>query len=580
MRVNLLGMVQSATGPYGGFAAHLKLVTRKDGQVLVVPRKRSMTGAQTHPMMAWSQINWILVDFLWKAQPQRIRVEWGKCTKRTTDLKTSNLDMFRKVNMPRAMLGFPLLRLPPDRFYSWATYLERPPQFSRHNRRPPQQVWLEGRQKPEPPWRPDPLEPVDPFHGGPPPDPAPFGLFRGPIPNPLIDGASCASAECPTNPLYCWDQLTCMPPVDFVTDPRKNYLHWLAYTNPEGTERNPVWDIKTAIHSLRKWYNQVPYETIEATNVECRTEPWLAHPLPWQRAWCVRLKHQSNPGVLLSYGYYWQDTAQTCPGDTFYLAWTVQIYGFYPWPETITLQQHGDREGDVPCCPDIYQVFYFDEYPSGFYIDTTYPQNWAGMTWMIDGNRTARLLDFWSTGPAWCYGSDINCTDTGEHAGHWHFWIVVKHGRREYGVTYRKAVTAENPGVFGLYIKYDPHGKQHWAAWAIRVSDNMHDWNDDVPTIQQIAFQELANLAATILVSAVVGLYWERYVATFMAMTPYDEMLFYKAANACVGMPNSIQAGTWKCRLHQKIGDNGMRGREIAKEAIRRLRLYEALAKP
>ena len=351
MRVKLIGLLQSATGPFGGRAGHEKLVTRKDGQVLAVPRKTSMTANRIYNVMEWAKINWILVDCLWRNSAPRIRVEWGKCTRRTTDLATSNLDMFRKINMPRAMLGQPLLTLPPDKFHSWCTYLPRPPQHSRHNRRPPQQVWVAGQQKPDPPWTPSPQEPQDPYKGAGPPDPLPFDALRGPIANPLVPSASCAALQCPDNVLYCYDELVCYLPIPFEPKPDSNYFRWLAYTTPDKTFRRPVWDIKTEIHSKRIWYKTIPYERVEAMNVECYTGSFYGHPLPWPYAYCVRLKYISDPAVKLSYAYYWRNTADCCPDGAMELGWVQHVYGTFPWPEHILLQAGGTLLAESPPLP-------------------------------------------------------------------------------------------------------------------------------------------------------------------------------------------------------------------------------------
>lgn len=571
MQVDLIGLIQSATGPWGGRASHLKLVTRKDGQVLVVPRKTSMTGSRIWNIMEWAKLNWILVDCMWRNSPPRFRVEWGKCTRRTTDLATSNLDMFRKINMPRAMLGFPLLTLPPDKFHSWCTYVPRPEQHSRHNKKPPQQVWVQGLQKPDPPWTPSAQEPEDPYKGAGPPDPLPFTPLRGPIANPMVSGATCASGECPENPLYCYDELICYLPIPFEPQLDKNYFRWLAWTNPEKTHRNPIWDIKTEILSKRIWYDSRPYYKVTVSNVQCYEGSMYGHNLPWPRAWGIRIQYYSAPGVLLCWGYYWRDTADCCPDGTWELAWYDNIYGSFPWPEHILLQASGTLLAEPPCCPDIWNLGWQDHCPSGLWVANDDIEQWAGFTWYWLNNRFAE--PFWrnTAGPAAGWVTEIRCHETGLHAGHWVFTVQIKRAGNFHFITYRRPVTAANPGIFGVYMKYDPANLCPWGAYGMQISDYYKDWNDVYPSLGYRIFEGVTIYCCLY----VLGYFANRALsaaAVWSGMAqPYSHATVSSAIMNSRDLASALAHGTWRCQITLKHGAMHVGREKLTRAAAHRI---------
>ncbi|MBA7536811.1 hypothetical protein ES705_29076 [subsurface metagenome] len=284
MRIELMGMLQSASGPFGGRENHLKLTTQRDGNIIVTKRKTAMTGNRIYASHAWTRLNWIALDGRWRSLPHKVRVEWGKCIRRTTDTVKSNLDEFRAINMPRMILGFPPLRLPPDRFKSQVHYFSRHSDPSRRRRRKPLQVWTSGVMKPEPP------EP-----GEPPGEGEPFDLFDTGDPHPFVPSLSCTWPPCPESLNHCYDICYAFPDVPFETRPPNTYLEWLCPASGDPPQRGDQWALVRRIESLRIWYGDEPYETVSAWPIRCRTGDWETMTIPWPGAWCVQLKYESPP---------------------------------------------------------------------------------------------------------------------------------------------------------------------------------------------------------------------------------------------------------------------------------------------
>lgn len=577
MKVELAGLLQAATGPYGGRAAATKLATLKDGQVLVVRRKDAMTGDRVHVLHAWARINWIYVDALWVSLPRRIRAVWGQCARRTTDKASSNLDEFRHVNMNRAFLGFPLLRLPPDRFRSHACYLQRPPQYSRHNKKPSMQVWLDGYEKPEPPWVPAPDEPDNPFPNGDPPPAAPFSPLDSAEPHPFVASAHCVYVPCPDNVTYCYDELYCMMPVAFETKPGVDYFLWKATTNPERTFRSPVWDIKTEIHSKRTWGDGYIYEKLMAENVHCYTTTYEGAPIPWPSGWCVKLTHWSSKAVKLSYAYYWRDTTNLCPGQHFDLAWITHVYGEYPWPEHIYLQPKGDIIDDPPPCPPVVSGIHEFQHPTGLWLDYSDPERWAGFTWETDSPRSAYPSLWLCAGPSYINVGDIKCCDTAPRKGMWYFQITVQHAGGPVLLEYRKPTVYGDHTIFGSYFLHDPNDIFPWAAYGILVYDHRKDWNDEVPTFTNIVLQKILMF----MIAELIGYFTMRGLNAAMAWgrlgTPYAYAPMAKSLAAARPVIKTLGAGAVRCRLKAKVGKLPWSNHMLAAEALRRIRALKAL---
>lgn len=578
MKIELTGLLQSATGPYGGRAAGTKLVTRKDGQVLVVKRKKAMTGDRVYVLHAWSRVLWIYVDALWQSLPQRIRAVWGQCALRTADNARSNLDEFRHVNIPRAFVGFPMLRLPPDRFRSHATYLPRPPQHSCHHRKPPMQIWVDGYEKPEPPWVPAPDEPVCPFPDCHPPPAPPFSPFEGAEPHPLVASASCVYVPCPDNVTYCYDELYCMMPVAFETKPGVDYFRWQALTNPERTWRSPVWDIKTEIHSKETWGDGFVYEKLMAENVQCYTGTYEGGTMPWPSGWCVKLTHWSAKAVKLSYAYYWRDSTELCPGQHFERAWVYHVYGAYPWPQHIYLQPKGDLIGDPPPCPPLVSGILEFVYPTGFWVDYTDNKQWAGFTWEVDSGRSAYPWTFLCAGPAFLSVSDIKCCDTAPRKGMWYFQIVVQHAGGPVLLEYRKPTVYADQTIFGTYFLHDPYNIHPWAAYGILVYDERKDWHDEEPTITWILVRKIA----VFMICQLIGWFAHKGLSAAAAWaglgTPYSYAPIQASLAAARPAIQTLGAGAWRCRLKAQIGAGAYQNHVLAREAMRRFRALKAIA--
>ncbi len=572
MRIELASFLQAATGPYGGRTAGTKLVTRQDGTILVTARKTAMTGDHVHPVHAWARVIWIYVDALWKSLPRRIRAEWGLCARRTTDKASSNLDEFRHVNMPRALLGMPMLRLPPDRSKSQAMYLPPPDTAGRHSSKAPTQLWIEGVEKPEPPWTPTPDEPEPPWPGPDPPPPAEFDVNKGPFGHPLVASASCYGCPCPDDVPYCYDELYVKPPVDFLARPGSDYFLWKAYTPPDRSYRTPVWDIQTEIWSERRWYDNVPYERLIAENVACYADTYEGVPLPFGSAYCVKLTHYSSPGMKLSYAYYWQFSTELCPHGYFELAWTFHIYGDYHYPESLTLERGGDVITEPPPCFDPGGILLQDEHPSTVWLDNSATEMWAGYTWDLTGPRKAWPRPELCAGPAYLNVSDIRCCDTEPRKGMWYFQITVLHNGTPYLLEYRKPIFRDDYGIFGTYFIHDPTHHHSWASFGITLQDKAVDWTEFVPDVALECIKEMLIIAMWELLGYAVHWHLKRALFRLGNKAGYSYRPIREAVSASRSVNVALKPGTWKCKLLVKLGPGAMKNRTLALEALRRVR--------
>ena len=572
MKIELAGFLQAATGPYGGRAAGTKLVTLRDGQVLVTRRKTSMTGDHVLPIHAWSRLNWIMVDCLWQTLPRRIRAVWGMCARRTTDKSSSNLDEFRHVNMPRAILGMPLLRLPPDHAKSQGMYFPSQDVIGRRNRKKPTQLWVAGVQKPEPPWKPTPDEPDPPWPGPDPPPPQEFDTEVGPVPNLLSVSASCVACPCPDTVPHCYDLLYNKQPVDFVARPGHDYFLWKAWTNPERTVRSPVWDIQTEIWSERRWYDDEPWERVVAENVACYADTYEGRPLPFGSAYCVKFTHYSGPGMMLSYAYYWQFATELCPYPYFELAWATHVYGDYPWPASIDMAPSGDLLVEAPPCPDHYGVLLRPENPSGCWLDNTDLSMWAGWTWYMPGPHEAYPRPELCAGTANVNVGVIKCCDTEPRKGMWYFQVTVLHGGEPILLEYRKPLYRDDYGVFGTYFLHDPNGIFGWASFGVMLHNRQVDWYDFLPDEQWEAVKQLFIIALWELAGYGLMWYTRNAIARLEWRAGYRYEKIHDALKVADGLSDANRATTWKCRLGIQMGRGAMRNRTLALEAIRRFR--------
>lgn len=382
---------------------------------------------------------------------------------------------------------------------------------------------------------------------------------------------SCAGIVCPDNVLYCYDELTCFLPVPFEPQLDKNYFFWQAYTSDDKTFRRPVWDTKKEIWSRRIWYGEVPYERVKATNIECQTDSWHDHPIPWGQAYCVRLMYICDPAVKLSYGYYWRDTADCCPDGIYHLAWVQHVYDTFPWPEQIQLGAGGTLLAETPCCIDIWGLAWQDHCPSGVWIANDSLDQWAGLAWYWQDNRFAEPLRVWGAGPSYLSVSNITCHDGGIHAGNWEFTIEVDRDGDSLYISYRRPVTAANPGIFGVYFKYDPNNLCPWAAYGVQVSDKAQDWNDFYPSLGYRIFQGVVLWCALTVASALAskGLHM---AAIWSGMAqPYAAPSVSAAILNSHQLASALAHGTWRCQVVLDHGQMRVGNEILTKWAARRI---------
>lgn len=569
MQIQLSGLIQAATGPYGGRANRLKLSTRQDGRILVTPRKTSMTGDVIHPLHAWTRSMWIVADAFWTTLPRRVRALWGMCARRTTDKASSNLDEFRHVNIPRLIVGMPMLRLPPDRFHSYCCYLERPPQYSTHNKKPSMQLWLRGHQKPEPPWTPTKDEPAPPWPPGHPPEPVEFSPLKSPYPHPFVPSPYCVTYDCPDNALYCYDELFLHPIVDFDTRHGMAFLHWKADTSEDRTYREPVWKSQTEIWSERVWYDHRPYEKIMASHVECHTATWLEHELPWPSAYCVQLTDWSSPAVKLSHAFYWRSTEDRCPYHFFELAWVDHVHQTYPWPDSIYLEASGNIIAEPPPCDDPYLWINPHHDPSCMWTSNDNFAQWAGFQWTTTSAvRSDPWLEYCG-GTAFASVGPIRCSDSGPRQGLWWFQIVILHAGDPVLLEYRKPSLSGDQGLFGYYGLYDPNDLFPWASPAVLVYDQFNDWPQVCMTDREVAFWWILKLIALEIGMYAITHGASRLLTKWKLMSPYTYKPWVDAATHGKPVQHAIGHGAWRCKLVAKIGERAVRDHEIARQAIK-----------
>lgn len=566
MRIDLLGALQSASGPYGGRANHLKLTTRKDGQILVTHRKTAMTGDKIYGLHAWSRLNWIWLDAYWRALPQNVRAEWGKCSRRTADSVKSNIDEFRAHNMPRAFLGFPALMLPPDRFHSHACYLQRTgPQYP-HMRRAPMQVWTDGVMKPEP-------QPP----GEPPVEGVPFTVFIGSEPHPFVPSTSCTWQPCPPNADPCYDDQVCIMPVPFDCKPPYSFLKWHCPTQGEPPHR-PIWWLATQrIESARRWAVDRPWEEIWSSSIACRHGMWGNLEIPWPSAWCITLTYDCAPAVLRSDGYYWHQMTSECPRGTWQLAGFRDYYGHYDWQPTIQLDPFGTMLADPPPCVQPESIVWaWDPYTS-FWSNFENAERWAGLKWFTHSAHRLTILPSSCGGPAYANATDILCCSSGERKGNWWFKITVMRGGLPYTIEYRKPSTPENPGWAGHYFIEDPNLAIPWATPLMLVAEGDEDWHKKELTIWYVIAKQVAHIIAAELCAAVVVRLFSRMQAWSMLGTPYAYDPMVKAAIGSRHVMKPLQGVTWKCRVKMHVGPQAYSNWQIANEAWKRIRALQRI---
>lgn len=559
MRIELLGALQSASGPYGGRANRHKLTTMKDGRILLTNRKSAMTADHDYPLHAWSRLLWIWLDAMWAGLPQNVRAEWGKCSRRTTDLAKSNLDEFRHHNMPRAILGFPALRLPPDRSRSYACYLPRLAQSSRRKRKPSMQVWTTGVMKPEPQPR-----------GEPPVEGLPFTADVASEPHPFAASASCMYRPCPDNTNHCYDDQYCVMPVPFDTQPPYSFFKWHCPTENDPPTR-PIWWLNVqGIESLRKWYDDRPWEEIWAGSIECRHGMWGNLRIPWPSAWCVTMTYDCPQGVLRSDGYYWRDPTDGYPRGTWELAGFRDYYGHYDWLKTIWLEPGGSILADPPPCQKPETVVWAGDPFSSFWGDFENADRWAGLTWYSMGATGLGLVPPYCGGPSYANATDVTCCDTGERKGNWWFKITVMRGGQPYTIEYRKPSTPESPGWAGHYFIIDPNVSLPWASPLMLIAAGEIDWPAQVITPREVIAKEVAIFLAQLAVGALLGVLLRRMEIWVAMRLEYDLGVIRRAAWNAKHVSGTLQ-GAWKCRIKISAGAQAYKDFLTAVEAWNRI---------
>ena len=575
MRIALNSLLHSASGPYGGRANHLKLSTTQDGQVLVTPRKRAMTGDHVLPVHAWARIHWMGVDAYWKTLPRRVRIEWGKCGRRTSDLAQSNLDQFRKVNMPRALLGFGLLRLPPDRFGSQAIYIPRPPGNPRPTRRPPMQVWLAGQEKPEPPWKPgDPQEPS--AHTWPEPgSQRAFGHFDADAPNIVVPTPFCWPSTCPTSISHCPLYLYNWHPTAYEPRAGKNFFRWATPQAPDMTHEEPYYRILNEIWSERIWYGDEPYKKMLASDLKCYSGTWEDIPIPWPGAWCVKLTHWSAPAVELSYAWYWQPRLTPCPGGTFSLAKKEDVHHYYDWPPFIVLQPVGIPPDQIKPCPLPGDIEDAPRWATTHWEHLSNPAYRAGITWQFAASGNAFPFERYCFTLGMTHLSDLQCNHSGPLKGHYSFTLTMSVAHHEYPLVYAKANHHLFYGPLGWYVLQNEGPERDWASPTLLIWDENVDWNEEDPNSNRHVYYRVAQMIALAFLSRIIALKVGDVRALREAQRYYAWDATQKAASASLEVAEMFAENEWRCSMIAAghYGPPIKIGCALATEAARRMKM-------
>lgn len=573
MRIDLMGMIQEAHGPYGGRDGALRLSTLKDGTIIAVPRKTAMTGNAIHPLHAWARLQWIALDAYWRGLPNRIRTEWGKCTRYSARCYESRLDHFRRVNMPRAILGMPHLRLPPVCADSHCTYLERPQDHRRINRNAPLQLWVSGQTKPEPPWAPgDPLEPApDREHAV--DSQATFDFCYADNPNPLIPPPFCDNRLCPATVTHCRPLLHAWPYIDFEPYPGRTYFTWESQLDPESGDRTTPWIVSHVVESKRRWAEDLPYEKIMASHLYCDQGIFREHEIPGGRGWCLELIYWSGPAVKLSYAYYYQPLRDACPTGPFLLFAVEDVYGTYPWQEYLELQADGPEPGTPYPCNRQFQGVYFDStHIATCIVDLTNPNNWAGLTWEAGAYDSTLSLGSCG-GPAFLSATPIMCTEVGDNAGFYYFLVYFEHHGTDWLLLYRKPTHWWQYGPWGHYFIVADGPEYNWAPPCLNVWQEYVNWPQRDPNTAANVAWTVAGIIAVDLAIGVAFKVAARVSEWAYAVEPYSEAAIIEAAGPAAPAQQILTSEAWRCTVQTahaalppiKIGDH------LAIEAWRRV---------
>jgi hypothetical protein len=578
MRVELAGLICEAHGPIDTRASNLRLSTLPDGTITAVKRKTAMTGDRIYPIHAWTRLHWIAVDAYWRALPRRIRKEWGRCTRHTVDCVESNLDTFRHVNMPRAILGMPILRLPPTREDSHALYLETPHDNRRTFRRKPTQLWVHGLEKPEPPWAPgDPLEPIpNTEHAV--DSQKPFNVFAGDHPNALVPSPFCDTRDCPATVNHCRPLLHAWPYADFVTYPGRDYFTWESQLDPVSGDRTTPWLVSHVVESLQRWGSGDAYEKIMASHIYCAEGIFREHDIPTGKGWCIELIFWSAPAVRLSYAYYWAPLSRCC-ADGPYQLWAVEnVQGSYPWAQALILQADGPPpDTPYPCGPHwVSEIDTIHSYAACI-ADLENQDNWCGLLWSGD-DWVNHLVPAQCGGPGFSSCTPIMCSDAGPNAGFYYFLVWVNKNRVPVPLLYRKPTTWWQAGPYGHYWLVDPDAETTWAPQCVLVWAEDVDWpKRDPNTALNVSISIAEFIALEIAIG--YGLVALKRVAQWAGVLyPYGTMPIQQAAGASGPIMDAMTSEAWRCSVATAHGTTNVikLGDPIAIEARHRLSAFFA----